>query len=198
VILSDREIQDALKRGKIRIDPEPQEEQYTTSALDLLFGDEMYEHQTAEEVQAQEPKGVRRPLIVDPSDIDLNAVLEKYAKPFPPEKDGSFLFPPGKFALAVTREKVELFRSSKIAARVEGRSTLARLGLAVHITAPTIHAGFSGRIVLEMYNFGQYHLRLSPGKLAICQLIFERLGRIPRGPVRTTHQGQMGVIKKRR
>ena len=110
-----------------------------------------------------------------------------------PEPDGSFILHPHKFVLGSTREHIDLPRKSKIAARVEGRSTLARLGLVVHLTAPTIHAGFSGVIVLEMYNFGNYPLRLHPGRVAICQLIFEQLGRIPKGPVRTTYKGQKGV-----
>jgi dCTP deaminase len=65
--------------------------------------------------------------------------------------------------------------------------------LAVHITAPTIHAGFEGRIVLEMYNFGPYPLRLRAKELAICQLIFERLGKIPKGQVKTSYKGQKSI-----
>lgn len=60
-------------------------------------------------------------------------------------------------------------------------------------TAPTIHGGFPGHIVLEMYNFGNYPLRLRPGKLAICQLIFERLGQIPRDEVRTGFKDQKKI-----
>ena len=101
--------------------------------------------------------------------------------------------PPDKFVLGITREYVELPRRSKIAARVEGRSTLARLGLVVHLTAPTIHAGFSGNIVLEMYNLGKFKLILRPGRLAICQLIFERLGQAPTGAINTGFQNQSGV-----
>jgi hypothetical protein len=91
--------------------------------------------------------------------VDVKDLYRKYAKPLPRETDGSFKLSPHKFVLGITREYVELPRKSKIAARVEGRSTLARLGLVVHLTAPTIHSGFPGRIVLEMYNFGTYPLR---------------------------------------
>jgi dCTP deaminase len=110
----------------------------------------------------------------------MAGLLQAYAKPFTRDSGGSFVLPPGKFALGITHEWIELPRRSKIAARVEGRSTLARLGLAIHMTAPIIHAGFEGRIVLEMYNFGPYPLRLRPREFAVCQLIFERLGRVPR------------------
>ena len=60
------------------------------------------------------------------------------------------------------------------------------------MTAPTIHAGFRGTIVLEIYHFGPYTLRVRPG-VACCQLIFERLGEVPEGPVRTTYQDQRTV-----
>jgi dCTP deaminase len=193
VILSDGEIQEAIRRKVIFIDPPPTEEQYTTSALDLLVGDEILELKTVEELQSDEPAGVERPPVVDLSKVDVRDLLRKYAKPLPKQSDGSFILPPQKFVLGITREYVELPRKSKIAARVEGRSTLARLGLVVHLTAPTIHAGFSGRIVLEMCNFGNYSLRLTPNKLAICQLIFERLGRVPKGPVRTKYLRQKGL-----
>jgi len=193
VILSDGEIQEAIRRGRIVVDPLPMEEQYTTSALDLLLGDEILELKTPEELGAEEPAGVERPLIVDPARVDLKTLLQRYAKPLPRETDGSFILPPKKFVLGITREYIELPRRSKIAARVEGRSTLARLGLVVHFTAPTIHAGFPGHVILEMYNFGNYPLRLYPGKLAICQLIFERLGRVPKGPVRTRYVGQKSI-----
>jgi dCTP deaminase len=181
VILSDVEIKAALKGRKILIDPPPTEEQYTTSALDLILGNELFELKTPEELAKEEPAGIERPLIVNLAEVhDIRMLLQKYAKPLIPSVDGSFILPPQRFALGITRERVELPKQAKIAARVEGRSTLARLGFAVHLTAPTIHAGFHGQIVLEMFNFSPYTLRLAPGKLAACQLIFERVGRIPR------------------
>jgi dCTP deaminase len=62
--------------------------------------------------------------------------------------------------------------SSRFAARIEGKSGLARLGLVVHLTAPTIHAGFKGQIQLEMVNLGPNEIILDVG-MPICQLIFE-------------------------
>lgn len=61
-----------------------------------------------------------------------------------------------------------------MAARIEGKSSRARFGLLVHFTAPTIHAGWSGRITLEMMCLGQTPLKLYPG-LLICQLIVEEV-----------------------
>ncbi|MFY9628129.1 MAG: dCTP deaminase [Methylocystis sp.] len=83
--------------------------------------------------------------------------------------------------LAYTKEYVDLRRDTKIAARVEGKSSLARIGLSVHITAPTIHAGFDGQIRLEIVNHGHLPIKLKPG-MRICQLIFEQtLGTPVRG-----------------
>jgi hypothetical protein len=60
----------------------------------------------------------------------------------------------------------------------------------VHLTAPTIHAGFDGYIALEMVNHGPFVLRLVPERTCICQLIFERLGQTPTGSIATGFQGQ--------
>jgi len=88
---------------------------------------------------------------------------------------------PKKLALAWTREYIEMRTETRLAARVEGKSSLSRLGLVVHMTAPTIHAGFEGRIRLEMMNHGAVPIRLWPG-MRVCQLIFETtLGTAERG-----------------
>lgn len=197
-VLSDVDIRRALKEGGIRIDPAPSESQFTTSALDLMLGDEIYELKSHEELSEDEPAGVQRRVIVDPTAVDVDGLLSRYGKPLPREADGSFLLEPGRFVLGITRETVTLPRRARIAARVEGRSTLARLGLVVHLTAPTVHAGFDGKIVLEMFSFGKYPLKLVPGKLAICQLIFEDVRGAPGIDVKTRFQGQRSIRKSRR
>jgi dCTP deaminase len=197
VILSDGEIRRALETGEISIDPFPDEEQYNTTSLDLYLGDEMYQLKTAEELAREELPGVERQLIINPSDVRIADLLARYGKPLLKDRDGSFLVPSHHFVLGTTREQVTLPIAAKIAARVEGRSTLARLGLAVHITAPTVHAGFTGTIVLEMYNFSDAMLRLEPDKLRICQLILERVGDTPEKDASTTYQGQRGPRRRR-
>ena len=94
MILSDREIREALRKKKILIPPPPTEEQYTTSALDLILGDEIFELKTPEELAQEEPKGVERPIVIDPLHIDLKNFLGRYAKPLPKEPDGSFILHP--------------------------------------------------------------------------------------------------------
>jgi dCTP deaminase len=72
----------------------------------------------------------------------------------------------------MTREYVNL-KEARLGARVEGKSSLARIGLSIHVTAPTIHAGFEGRIRLEIMNHGILPIRLKP-EMRICQLILEQ------------------------
>jgi dCTP deaminase len=92
----------------------------------------------------------------------------------PPNADGSVTIPPQVLILGITEEHVELPIDGRLAARVEGRSTLGRIGLAVHVTAPTIHSGFRGKITLEIVNHGTLPILLRPG-LRVCQLIVEQV-----------------------
>lgn len=100
---------------------------------------------------------------------------------------GSFLFAPNRLVLAYTLEYVEM--PNYLAARVEGRSSLARLGISIHQTAPTVHATFEGQLRLEMSNSGPYACRLHPGQ-RICQLVIERLGSPSTITIRSPWQGQ--------
>lgn len=97
----------------------------------------------------------------------------------PIPKEG-FTLEPGKFVLAQTKEEVGFPSngSKALAGRIEGRSSFARTGLLVHFTAPTLHAGWQGKITLELLNHGPIGLTLRPG-LAICQLIVETVDGSP-------------------
>jgi dCTP deaminase len=184
MILSNEEIRRALSESQIVIGPEPAADQYTTSAVDLFLGNQF----RCWDQKLFKPSGTR---------IDLNLAEQKFSETATAflvdqnrESDGTVILPPHSFVLAITRERVKLRHDSKIAARVEGRSSLARIGLVVHLTAPTIHAGFEGFITLEMVNHGPFFLRLVPDKTRICQLIFERLGEAPSESIATEFQGQ--------
>jgi dCTP deaminase len=194
MILSDGEIKEALANKAIVIDPAPSEKQYNASAVDLRLKAELYRLKTFAELQAGQPPGAILSLDVDPVTIDIQQFLKKYTVAIDLQHEGYFRLMPQTFALGMTDEYVSFPKISQIAARVEGRSTLARLGLTIHMTAPTIHCSFSGRILLEMYNFGEYPLRLAPG-MAICQLILERLGRAPESDIKTAFMNQENVVK---
>ncbi|MDP9105826.1 MAG: dCTP deaminase, partial [Candidatus Eremiobacteraeota bacterium] len=88
---------------------------------------------------------------------------------------------PNQFVLAQTIERANLPINPgrpTFAARVEGKSSRARLGMLVHFTAPTIHSGFNGKITLEIINLSQNSIQLVPDSY-ICQLIFERVSMEP-------------------
>ncbi|HXY26340.1 MAG TPA: dCTP deaminase [Candidatus Acidoferrum sp.] len=188
MILSNQGIKQALKVGEIPIEPPPEEDQYTTSAVDLFIGSDFrcWDHARLK------IKGLKQILNLAEQSFQITATA--YLKELALEKDGTFIFPPytteSMHVLGISRERVNLKLGSRIAARVEGRSSLARLGLLVHLTAPTIHAGFAGNITLEMINHGPFYLQIVPNKTRICQLIFERLESSPEGEISTAFQGQ--------
>ena len=187
MILSDKAIQNAITSELIEIIPVPDETRYTSSAVDLTLGSQFQTWNAAI-------------LAVRGTRVELNLALQTYqqtAKAFlhqlPVDNDGSYLFPPFAIQpmvlLAQTQERVHLKRDSGLAARVEGRSSLARIGLTVHLTAPTIHCGFSGAITLELINYSSFYLRMVPGAV-ICQLIIERVEGIT-GEIKTAFQNQV-------
>ena len=98
-----------------------------------------------------------------------------------------FVLKPGEFVLAWTAETISL--PNFLCARVEGRSTLARLGLSIHQTAPTVHATFTGKLQLELRNGGPYTMELFPG-MKVCQLIVEQLSSPAEASLRSIHQDQ--------
>lgn len=106
-----------------------------------------------------------------------------------------YILKPGEFILASTEEIVTL--PATIVGRLEGRSSIARMGLTVHVTAGIIDPGFSGRITLELANLGPKYLTLFPG-MRICALSFDRLDfpvDRPYGEKRTAkYQYQRGPI----
>jgi dCTP deaminase len=120
-------------------------------------------------------------------DYDFDAMLRSYGKALVIPAEGHVVRP-GEFYLGWTVERLQLPHRSRIAARVEGKSSLARLGLGVHVTAPTIHAGFGYKedapdypgnsIQLEIWNSGPVRVVLQPG-MKICQLIFELVDGTP-------------------
>ena len=83
---------------------------------------------------------------------------------------------PHRLVIGKTLEYIVL--PDHIAARIEGKSTLARFGLSVHVTAPTVIAGFEGNLYLEMNNIGPFPILLKKG-MRIAQLILEQVGLPP-------------------
>lgn len=157
-ILSDQDIRKCLEKGRIVIDPlEDPKRQIQPSSVDLRIGNEF--------------KGfriIRKPCI-DPLD---KSDIESYMESFYIEKGKPFIIHPGEFALATTYERVEL--PDDLVARVEGRSSMGRLGITMHVTAGYIDPGFCGRITLEISNIGKMPVALYTGQ-RVCQIVFETM-----------------------
>lgn len=187
MILTDREIQIALERNVIKIEPNPSEEAYSSTTVDLTLDATLSEYT---------PQSGGIETIIDPShrEFDHEEALTKLTKPIQISADG-YVFKPKQLVLAWTSEYVELPIHSRVAARIEGKSSLARLGVGVHITAPIIHAGFKGQIRLEMMNQGNVPIRLRAG-MRICQLCFEQTLGTPVKGYKGRFSGQMASAKR--
>jgi dCTP deaminase len=184
VILSDIGLKAAIASGDLVIDPLPTDDQFTPSSIDLHLGGNF---------RVWDDGRLKTPGLTPTLDLAAQT-FQTTAASFllDPTLDpgGAFVLKPNQFVMAVTRERVDLKRSARLAARIEGRSSMARLGLVVHLTAPTIHAGFSGNITLEMVNFGPFHLRLVPQTTRVCQLIVEQLSEEPGQDLQSRFVGQ--------
>ena len=166
MVLTDREIQAALECGQIKINPTPKADAYSSTSIDLTLSKFIRIWKT------DTLKGVEQVICPSAEGYNFNELLKALSEVKELNADG-YVLKPQEFVLGWTEENVELPTSSRIAARVEGKSSLARLGIGIHITAPTIHAGFPGTIQLEICNHGLLMVKLVPG-MRVCQLIFEQ------------------------
>ena len=162
MLLSDGEIWESLKSGEIVITPEP--EGIKGASLDLRLGSGLWVYPT------ETVPGVA----IDPAAVDVQGHIRRYCRRVDISESAAYEIHPGGFVLGETLERVEV--PLHLAARVEGKSSFARLGLMVHITAPKIDPGYRGNITLEMFNLGPFPLQLSYG-MNICSLMLERLGK---------------------
>ncbi len=181
--LSNRDIRELLLSGELTITPHPSPDVMSPSAIDLTLGSRF-------EVP-RVPGGPAAQVLIDSRDSQAAmAAVRAYCEVQTIVDGRPFLLDPGMFVLAWTRERVSL--PSWLAARVEGRSTLARLGLSVHQTAPTVHATLEGDLQLELSNAGPFSLQLYPGQ-RICQLILETTTTPSSSTLQSVHQYQSGA-----
>lgn len=158
MILSDRDIKIALKRKRIIFTPPVDlKTQLGSCSLDLRLGNtfRIFKH-------ASYP-------FIDPHDKKLASdMMEEVTI----KKDGKFILHQGDFVLATTVESFKL--PNDLLARLEGRSSLGRLGIVVHSTASIFEPGWEGVVVMELGNLGMMPVALYPG-MRICALTFEEL-----------------------
>lgn len=181
MLLSDRDIRAEIASGRVALDPfEP--EMVQPSSVDVrldrrfrLFDNHKY-------------------AVIDPAldQSDLTRLVE-----VPP--DEPFVLHPGEFVLGATLELVTL--PDDVAARLEGKSSLGRLGLLTHSTAGFIDPGFTGHVTLELSNVATLPITLWPG-MKIGQLCFFRLSSpaerpYGHGATGSRYQGQRGPTASR-
>lgn len=158
MVLSDRDIKKALKNKDIVITPKPNPKtQFGSCSVDLRLGTifRIFDH-------SQNP-------FIDPSKRDYSNEITKEVRKKVGER---FIIQPGDFILAVTLERIKI--SPKLLGRLEGRSSLGRLGIVVHSTASVFDPGWDGQAVLELGNLGRIAVALYPG-MRICAMTFEEL-----------------------
>ena len=131
---------------------------------------------------------------IDPADIPKDLYREVEITSY-----GGFLLEPGEFVLASTIEELTL--PDDIAARIEGKSSLGRVGLMIHSTAGFVDPGWTGQLTLELSNIGRMPILLRYG-MRIGQLSFNRLSspveRLYGHPeLGSKYQGQSGPTEAR-
>jgi len=158
VILSDRDIKKYMDDGKIRIIPHPDfSKQLGPCSLDLHLGDSFKRFKYAE-----------YPYIDLKSKTPIDDMMEEIKL----NPDKPLILRPGDFVIAVTKEEIIL--SPDIMGRLDGRSSLGRLGLVVHSTAARFDPGFKGKAIMEIGNLGVIPIALYPG-IRVCAMTFETL-----------------------
>ncbi|MGH2393880.1 MAG: dCTP deaminase [Candidatus Limnocylindria bacterium] len=181
MILSDRTIREELRAGRIVIDP-LDESCIQPSSVDLRL-DRLFR------VFLNHTMPV----------IDVKEDLEDLTRLVEIDEGEAFILHPGEFVLGSTSEKVSL--PDDLVGRIEGKSSLGRLGLLIHSTAGFIDAGFSGHITLELSNVANLPITLYPG-MKIGQVSFLRMttpADVPYGSARvgSKYQGQRGPTPSR-
>jgi dCTP deaminase len=181
MILSDRTIREQLAAGRIAIDP-LDESCIQPSSVDLRL-DRLF----------------RVFLNHTMSVIDVRKDLSDLTQEVEIAEGDAFILHPGEFVLGSTSERVSL--PDDIVARIEGKSSLGRLGLLIHSTAGFIDAGFSGHITLELSNVANLPITLYPG-MKIGQVSFLMMttpADVPYGSAKvgSKYQGQRGPTPSR-
>jgi len=159
MILSDRDIKQAIKLGKIKVKPKPNfKEQLGPCSLDLHLGNVFKVFKSAP-----------YPYLDIKRTIDFEDIMEEIVV----RDGGPFILQPRSFVLTTTKEEFSI--DSDLMARLDGRSSLGRLGVVVHLTAARFDPGWQGKAVMELGNFGVMPVVLYAGTTRICALTFETL-----------------------
>jgi dCTP deaminase len=180
MIYSDRSIREAIESGAIQIEPfEPAHVQPSSVDLRVGQGFRVFVNHRYGQIDPRHPQ------------TDLTQLVETGEDPF--------MLHPGEFVLGSTLERVKL--GNDVVARLEGKSSLGRLGLLIHSTAGFIDPGFEGHITLELSNVATLPIAIYPG-MKIGQISFYRMtteADLPYGSpeLGSKYQGQTGPTASR-
>ncbi len=161
--LCDTDIIKYIEDGRIGVEPKPNHDLISGVTLDIRLGNKfrVFNDHVAPYVDLSGPR----------EEVD-QAMANIMSDEIWVNDGDPFFLHPGELALAITFESITL--PADIVGWLDGRSSLARLGLMVHVTAHRIDPGWSGNIVLEFYNSGKLPLALRPG-MKIGALNFETM-----------------------
>lgn len=183
MVLSDRDIRAAMSEGRILVDPF-QQALLQPASVDIRLDRQFRVFRSSRHPFIDLAKGVD----------DITELVTVEAEP-----GARFILHPGEFVLGSTLERVRL--ASDLVSRVEGKSSLGRLGLLIHSTAGFIDPGWDGHITLELSNVNTIPITLYPG-MRIGQLSFFALSSPAERPYGTadlgsSYQGQSGPTPSR-
>ena len=174
MILSDRSIREEIEAGRIEIDPfdescvQPSSVDLHVDAAFRVFHNALHPY------------------------IDVREQMDDLTELVELEDDRPFILHPGEFVLGSTTERVKL--PNDLVARLEGKSSLGRLGLLIHSTAGYVDPGWDGYLTLERSNVANLPITIYPG-MKIGQISFFRLtteAEVPYGSAGSKYQGQRG------
>ncbi|MCY3785781.1 MAG: dCTP deaminase [bacterium] len=181
MILSDRSIREQIALGRVAIEPLA-DDAVQPSSVDLRL-DRYFR------VFRNHTMGC----------IDVKKDLGPLTEPLEIGADGVFILHPGEFVLGCTLERVSL--PDDLVGRLEGKSSLGRLGLLIHSTAGFVDAGWQGQLTLEFSNVANLPITLYPG-MKIGQISFIAMSTPAANPygsraVGSKYQGQVGPVPSR-
>lgn len=188
MLLSDVDILKRLNSGSLIVTPLIASRQLQPASVDLRLG---VHFKILRNVQAATLDPVQR------ESTELVRDIERYTHDVKLRFGNPFYLHPGQFALGTTLEYVSL--PADIAASLDGRSSLGRLGITVHSTAGFIDPGFSGRITYEMQNEGSSPIALYPG-MRVAQVCFFQLSssaQSPYGSEKSKYKQQLTTTSSR-
>lgn len=179
MILSDRDIRTEIESGRVVIDP------YDPTCVQPSSVDLHVDSQFRVFANSRYPF------------IDVRAEMPDLTELVEVKGDEPFILHPGEFVLGSTRERVAL--PDDLVARLEGKSSLGRLGLLIHSTAGYVDPGWDGYLTLELSNVANLPITLYPG-MKIGQISFFQLSspaETPYGQAGNKYQGQRGPTPSR-